>query len=145
MGSLVDNLCQNISIRIASKIENFLVCHIRLATGGDHQAALKIQRAVSNYLNRPNIYSDIPLPISFMLRNFEEALYYMINLMEIIQSIEDTFKLDSMNLKFMEIQMYARFGEWNKITKLPNLRDICFARNTSRAKLHSLSTSTIKY
>ena len=66
-----------------------------------------------------------------MLRNFEEALllYDKLNA-KIIQSIEDTFKLDSMNLKFMEIQMYARFGEWNKITKLPNLRDICFARKT---------------
>ena len=39
--------------------------------------------------------------------------------------------MDSMNLRFMEIQLFAEFGEWSKIVNLPDLRDICAARKTS--------------
>ena len=51
---------QNISPKDSIKNRKLFSLSYKVTSGGNHQAAFKILHAVSNYLNRPNIYSDIP-------------------------------------------------------------------------------------
>ena len=115
-------------------LTHYYVCEIKLELGKDNYVALRsLNRAVKSYLGRPNLYTEIPLPTPFLIRNFEEALLIgdKHEAWKIIDTLEKNFKLDSMNLRFMEIQLFAQFGEWQKIVNLPDFKDICTARKTS--------------
>jgi hypothetical protein len=117
-----------------SLLMHYSICEIKLELGkGNYVAVRSLNRAVTSYLGRPNLYSEIPLPTPFLIRNFEEALLIgdKREAWKIIDTLEKNFKLDSMNLRFMEIQLFAQFGEWKKIVNLPDFKDICTARKTS--------------
>jgi len=118
---------------ISKQNKGLIFCEISLIRGEMHLAALRIlNRLVDSYQRRPRLEAEIPLPISFLLRNFEDALLIgdKAKASKIIETIQREFKLDRMNLKFMEIQMFARFGEWLNIAHHADLTDIANARKT---------------
>ena len=78
-----------------SLLSSFSVCELKLANGRDNYVALRsLRRAVLNYLGPAHLYSDIPLPTSFMIRNFEEALLIgdKKTAWKIIDSLDKNFK-----------------------------------------------------
>lgn len=118
---------------ISKQNNELILCEISLIRGETHLAALRIlNRLIVNYQRRPEVQTEIPLPISFLLRNFEDALLIgdKARAIKVIETIQREFKLDRMNLKFMEIQMFARFGEWMNIVQHADLTDISNARKT---------------
>ena len=118
---------------ISKQNNELILCEICLVRGEMHLAALRIlNRLIVSYKLRPEVQTEIPLPISFLLRNFEDALLIgdKAKAIKVIETIQREFKLDRMNLKFMEIQMFARFGEWSNIVKHADLTDIANARKT---------------
>ena len=118
---------------ISKQNKGLIFCEISLIRGEMHLAALRIlNRLVDSYQRRPRLEAEIPLPISFLLRNFEDALLIgdKAKATKVIETIQREFKLDRMNLKFMEIQMLAWFGEWLNIAQHADLRDIANARKT---------------
>lgn len=118
---------------ISKQNNELILCEICLVRGEMHLAALRIlNRLIVSYKRRPEVQTEIPLPISLLLRNFEDALLIgdKAKAFQVIETIQREFKLDRMNLKFMEIQMFARFGEWSNIVKHADLTDIANARKT---------------
>ena len=41
-------------------------------------------------------------------------------------------RLDALNLKFLEVQLLAAFGDWTGIVDLPGFANLCLARRTAR-------------
>jgi len=47
---------------------------------------------------------------------------------DILYRLKEELRIDALNLKFLEVQLLARFEEWNAILMLPGFGNLCVAR-----------------
>ena len=50
--------------------------------------------------------------------------------LDLLGRLKSELRLDALNLKFLEVQLLATFGDWAGIVDLPGFADLCLARRT---------------
>jgi hypothetical protein len=89
-----------------------------------------LARMRETFARAPSLQRDAPKSTSWLLACFQD----MLNVgrreaaAEILDRLRDGLRLDALNLKFLEVQLLATFGEWSAIVDLPGFANLCVAR-----------------
>jgi len=96
-------------------------------------AALRALVRVRETLARsPSLQRSAPEPTSWLLARFQDCLNVGRSdaAASILAKLKGELRLDALNLKFLEIQLLAEFGDWKGIVDLPGFANLCLARRT---------------
>lgn len=96
-------------------------------------AALRAMTRACETLSRaPPLQRRAPEPTSWMLARFQDCLNVGRRdaAQEVLTRLAAEMRLDALNLKFLEVQLLAAFGEWKGITELAGFSSLCIARRT---------------
>lgn len=89
-------------------------------------------RARDTLARAPNLQRAAPEPTSWLLARFQDFLNVGRRdaATDILMRIKRELRLDSLNLKFLEVQLLAAFGDWSGIVDLPGFANLCLARRS---------------
>lgn len=89
-------------------------------------------RACDTLARAPDLQRTAPAPTSWLLAHFQDHLNVgrRAAAMEILDRLRSELRLDSLNLKFLEVQLHATFAEWHAIVDLSGFANLCLARRT---------------
>ncbi len=92
-----------------------------------------LARARATLDRAPDLQHTAPVPTSWLLARFQDLLNVRRRdaAMRILERLKGELRLDALNLKFLEVQLYATFGDWRSILQIPEFRSLCQARRTS--------------
>lgn len=94
------------------------------------QGLRALVRLVTVWSRAPAIDGKPSEPTSWLLANFQDQ----INVgrreaaWSVVRRLEDEMRLDALNIRFLEVQLFAAFGDWQAIVAMRGLRDLCNAR-----------------
>jgi hypothetical protein len=94
-------------------------------------AALRaVVRARDTLSRAPDLQRSVPEPTSWLLARFQDCLNVggRDAAFDVLGRLKGEFRLDSLNLKFLEVQLLATFGDWVSITDLSGFANLCVAR-----------------
>ncbi|RWC47183.1 protein DpdD [Mesorhizobium sp.] len=89
-------------------------------------------RARDTLARAPDLQRTAPVPSSWLLARFQDYLNVgrRAAAMEILERLRSELRLDSLNLKFLQVQLHATFAEWQAIVDLSGFASLCLARRT---------------
>src|SRR5204862_3820339 len=89
-------------------------------------------RARDTLARAPKLQRSTPEPTSWLLTHFQDCLNVGRRdvAADILARLKSEFRLDALNLKFLEVQLLATFGDWTGIVDLPGFANLCLARRT---------------
>ncbi|AMS39349.1 protein DpdD [Aminobacter aminovorans] len=96
-------------------------------------SALRALLQARDMLGRaPNLQRAAPEPTSWLLARFQDYLNVGRRdaATDILARIKSELRLDSLNLKFLEVQLLATFSDWTGIVGLPGFANLCLARRS---------------
>lgn len=96
-------------------------------------AALRaLLRARDTLARAPELQRSAPVPTSWLLGRFQDYLNvgHRDAAAGILGRLRSEFRLDALNVKFLEVQLLAVFEDWASIVALPEFPDLCVARRT---------------
>lgn len=96
-------------------------------------AALRaLVRARETLARAPSLQRSAPEPTSWLIARFQDCLNVsrIDAAREILARLKSELRLDALNLKFLEVQLLAAFGDWRGIVELPGFANLCVARRT---------------
>jgi len=96
-------------------------------------AALRALVRARDTLDRaPDLQRSAPEPTSWMLARFQDYLNVGRRdaAANVLARLKSELRLDALNLKFLEVQLLAAFGDWTAILDLPGFANLCVARQT---------------
>lgn len=96
-------------------------------------AALRaLVRAVDTLSQAPNLQRAVPEPTSWLLARFQDQLNVGRRdaATDILERLKRELRLDSLNLQFLQVQLYAGFNDWPAIVTMPAFASLCQARRT---------------
>lgn len=96
-------------------------------------AALRaLVRARDTLARSPSLQRSAPEPTSWLLARFQDCLNVGRKeaAADILAKFKSELRLDALNLKYLEVQMLAAFGDWRGIVDLPGFANLCAARRT---------------
>jgi hypothetical protein len=75
----------------------------------------------------------VPEPTSWLLTRFQDCLNVGRRdaAADVLARLRAELRLDALNLKFLEVQLLATFGDWTGIVDLPGFANLCLARRTA--------------
>lgn len=94
------------------------------------QGLRALVRLVTVWSRAPSIDGKPSEPTSWLLADFQDQ----INVgrreaaWSVIRRLEDELRLDALNVRFLEVQLFAAFEDWRAIVTMPGLKDLCNAR-----------------
>ncbi|MET3793443.1 protein DpdD [Aquamicrobium terrae] len=96
-------------------------------------AALRaVLRARDTLARAPELQRLAPVPTSWLLTRFQD--YLNVGRRDaaaaVLERLRSEFRLDALNIKFLEVQLLAIFEDWTRIVALPEFRSLCVARRT---------------
>ncbi|WP_322997421.1 protein DpdD [Castellaniella sp.] len=96
-------------------------------------AALRaVLRARDTLARAPELQRSAPVPTSWLLARFQD--YLNVGRRDaaaaVLERLRSEFRLDALNVKFLEVQLLAAFDEWAAIVALPEFPSLCVARRT---------------
>ena len=97
-------------------------------------AALRaVVRARDTLARAPNLRHSVPEPTSWLLTRFQDCLNVGRRdaATDVLARLKSELRLDALNLKFLEVQLLATFGDWTSIVDLPGFANLCLARRTA--------------
>jgi hypothetical protein len=96
-------------------------------------AALRaLVRARDTLARAPNLQHSVPEPTSWLLTRFQDCLNVGRDAAaDVLARLRAELRLDALNLKFLEVQLLATFGDWTGIVDLPGFANLCLARRTA--------------
>ena len=97
-------------------------------------AALRaLVRARDTFARAPNLQHSVPEPTSWLLTRFQDCLNVGRRdaAADVLARLRAELRLDALNLKFLEVQLLATFGDWSGIVDLPGFANLCLARRTA--------------
>ena len=107
---------------------------IRLPSGTKRrEAALRAMvRARETIKRAPSLTRSAPEPTSWLLARFQDCLNVgrREDAESILKRLREEFRLDALNLKALQVQLLAAFGDWAKIVELPGFENLVRARRT---------------
>ena len=98
-------------------------------------AALRaIVRARDTLARAPDLQRSVPEPTSWLLTRFQDCLNVGRRdaATDVLARLRAELRLDALNLKFLEVQLLAAFGDWTGIIDLPGFANLCLARSNRR-------------
>jgi hypothetical protein len=96
-------------------------------------AALRALVRASDTLDRaPDLQRAAPEPTSWMLARFQDYLNVGRRdaAANVLARLKSELRFDALNIKFLEVQLLAAFGDWTAILDLPGFANLCLARRT---------------
>lgn len=96
-------------------------------------AALRALVRARDTLDRtPDLHRSAPEPTSWMLARFQDYLNVGRRdaAANALARLKSELRLDALNVKFLEVQLLAAFGDWTSILELPGFANLCLARRT---------------
>src|SRR5579883_3008477 len=97
----------------------------------DRLAALRaLVRARDTLARAPELQRAASQPTSWPVARFQDYLNVggRDSAVDILSRLKSELRLDALNLKFLEIQLLAAFGDWSGIIHLPGFAHLCVAR-----------------
>jgi hypothetical protein len=94
-------------------------------------AALRaLVRARDTLARAPELQRSAPQPTSWLIARFQDYLNVggRDAALDILSRLKSELRLDALNLKFLEVQLLAAFGDWAGIIHLPGFANLCVAR-----------------
>lgn len=96
-------------------------------------AALRaVLRARDTLARAPELQRSAPVPTSWLLARFQD--YLNVGRRDaaaaILDRLRTELRLDALNVKFLEVQLFAAFDDWAGIVALPEFPSLCVARRT---------------
>lgn len=94
-------------------------------------AALRaLVRARDTLARAPELQRAASQPTSWLIARFQDYLNVggRDSAVDILSRLKSELRLDALNLKFLEIQLLAAFGDWSGIIHLPGFANLCVAR-----------------
>jgi hypothetical protein len=90
-------------------------------------------RARDTFARAPDLQRSAPEPTSWLLARFQDHLNVGRRdaAVDVLARLKSELRLDALNLKFLEVQLLAAFGDWAGIVELPGFGSLCFARRTT--------------
>jgi len=97
------------------------------------RALRALSRARATLGRAPDLQRSAPVPTSWLLARFQDHLNVRRRdaAAHILERLKTELRLDALNLKFLEVQLYATFGDWRAILETPEFPSLCQARRTS--------------
>jgi hypothetical protein len=91
-----------------------------------------MSRARDTLARAPNLQRAAPEPTSWLLARFQDCLNVGRReaATDILARLKSELRLDALNLKFLEVQLLAAFGDWLSIVELTGFANLCVARRT---------------
>jgi hypothetical protein len=96
-------------------------------------AALRaLIRARDTLARAPDLQRSAPAPTSWLLTRFQDCLNVGRRdaAADVLARLKSELRLDALNLKFLEVQLLAAFGDWTGIVDLSGFANLCLARRT---------------
>ncbi|RWO26392.1 MAG: hypothetical protein EOS10_28545 [Mesorhizobium sp.] len=89
-------------------------------------------RARDTLARAPELQRTAPVPTSWLLARYQDYLNVgrRAAAAEILGRLRSELRLDSLNIKFLEVQLHATFAEWQAIVELGGFSSLCVARRT---------------
>ena len=102
----------------------------------DERARIRALRAVlsarDTVARAPELQRSAPVPTSWLLARFQD--YLNVGRRDaasgVLERLRGELRLDALNIKFLEIQLFAAFEDWAAIVALPEFPSLCIARRT---------------
>ena len=96
-------------------------------------ALRSLTRARATLARAPNLQRSAPVPTSWLLARLQDHLNVGRRdaAAGVLDRLKTELRLDALNLKFLQVQLFASFGEWRAITEIPGFASLCQARRTS--------------
>ena len=93
---------------------------------------LSALRARETLARAPNLQHAAPEPTSWLIAHFQDYLNVGRRdaATDILMCIKRELRLDSLNLKFLEVQLLAAFDDWSGIVDIPGFANLCLARRS---------------
>jgi hypothetical protein len=94
-------------------------------------AALRaLVRARDTLARAPELQRSASQPTSWLIARFQDYLNVggRDAALDILARLKSELRLDALNLKFLEVQLLAAFGDWAGIIYLPGFANLCRAR-----------------
>jgi len=91
-----------------------------------------LARARDTMARAPDLQRSAPEPTSWLLARFQDYLNVGRRdaAAEVLVRLKSELRLDALNLKFLEVELLATFGDWTGIVALPGFASLCLARRT---------------
>ena len=91
-----------------------------------------LARARDTLARAPDLQRSAPEPTSWLLARFQDHLNVGRRdaAAEVLVRLKSELRLDALNLKFLEVQLLATFGDWTGIVALAGFASLCLARRT---------------
>jgi hypothetical protein len=103
------------------------------ADATSQQSALRaLNRARETFARAPRLNRSAPEPTSWLLARFQDHL----NMgrrdfaVAVLDRLRDELRLDALNLKALQIQLFATFDDWAAITQIQGFQNLTVARRT---------------
>lgn len=92
-----------------------------------------LERARETLARAPNLQRSAPEPTSWLVAHFQDHLNVGRRdaATEVLARLRSELRLDALNIKFLEVQLLAAFGDWLGLVSLPEFASMCLARRTS--------------
>lgn len=103
------------------------------ASRGARRSALRALIRLRETLARaPELQRAAPVPTSWLLARYQDYLNVgrRTAAAETLERLRSELRLDSLNIKFLEVQLHATFAEWRAIVELAGFPSLCRARRT---------------
>lgn len=97
-------------------------------------AALRgLIRARDTLARAPDLQHAAPAPTNWLLARYQDYLNVgrRAAAEQILERLKSELRLDSLNIKFLEVQLHATFAEWTAIVGLNGFANLCLTRRTS--------------
>ncbi len=99
----------------------------------DRLAALRaLMRARETLGRAPNLQRNAPEPTSWLIARFQDYLNVGRRdaATDVLMRTKRELRLDSLNLKFLEVQLFAAFDDWTGIVDILGFANLCLARRS---------------
>ena len=106
------------------------VIRLSPAAGNQLSALRALTRLRETLARAPDLQRAAPEPTSRLIAQFQDCLNVGRRgaAVDILTRIRRELRLDSLNLKFLEIQLHAAFDDWSGIVNIPGFANLCLAR-----------------
>jgi hypothetical protein len=91
-------------------------------------------RAKDTLARAPNLQRAASEPTSLLLARSQDHLNVGRRdaATDVLARLKGELRLDSLNLRFLEVQLYAAFSEWDTIVAMPAFASLTHARQRAR-------------
>jgi hypothetical protein len=139
---------ENIVENILVKNNITFISKINISSVYKDDVLLIVNQMINIYKSSNYNKNSIPLSIGRLIDNFKESIYItndFANAKAVIAQIKQEYRLDALNITFMEIELAYSFQNWNDIVNHKLIYQIINARKPLIIRLHIIEAFFYTY